>query len=240
MTLTIVGRFCKNGEVKLQYLDNGEAHENPLPLLIVPGATENAEDYLPFLQTLRRRVVALTLRGRYPSDAPASGYSVEDHAGDIAALVEHLALEHFALYAFSRGVSYALAYAVEHPERLEALLLGDYPPRHTALPTDWAERAWGDSWRGKTTPQRAPRLALEGMQRDSMARSFVDELPRISCRVLILRGNPDLGSLLDLENEQLYLTGCRRATVHRCPRSGHDIRFPEEDSLIQRIESFLA
>src|SRR5215469_2304679 len=70
-------------------------------------------------------------------------------------------LEHFALYAFSRGVSYALANAVEHPERLEALLLGDYPPRRTAVPRDWVERAWGDSWRGKTTPQRAPRLALE-------------------------------------------------------------------------------
>ena len=51
MTLTIVDRFCKNGEVNLQYLDNSEAHENPLPLLIVPGATENADDYLPFLQT---------------------------------------------------------------------------------------------------------------------------------------------------------------------------------------------
>jgi len=110
MSLTIVDRFCKNGEVNLQYLDNGEAHENPLPLLIVPGAIENADDYLPFLQTLRRRVVALTLRGRYPSEAPASRYSVEDHAGDIAALVKHLALEHFALYAFSRGVSCALAF----------------------------------------------------------------------------------------------------------------------------------
>lgn len=231
--------FFHSGQVRLQYLESGKEREQNLPLLIIPGATENAADYFSFLNTLQRRVIVLTMRGRFPSDAPADGYTVIDHAQDIEALVRHLSLERFALCAFSRGVSYALAYAVDHPESLEALLLVDYPPRHTALPPDWTERAWADRWRGKTTPERMPRIALEGIQRDAEARSFADELQKISCRILVLGGNPDLGCLLDRQGEQLYLARLQNAIVHRRPGSGHDVRVPDEEGVIQQIESFL-
>lgn len=231
--------FVNNGEVRLQYLDSGNERGEGLPLLIIPGATENAADYMSFLDTLQRRVIVLTMRGRFPSDAPTDGYTLMDHAEDIKALVSHLSLERFALYAFSRGVSYALAYAIDHPEGLEALLLVEYPPRHTALPPDWTERAWADRWRDKTTPERIPRVALEGIQRDAVARSFADDLPKISCRVLVIGGNPDLGCLLDQQGEQLYRKGLQNVTVHRRPQSGHDVRVPDEEDVIQEIESFL-
>ncbi len=236
----VMENFFNSGEVRLQYLDSGSKRGESLPLLIIPGATENAADYLSFLDALQRRVIVLTMRGRLPSGAPPDGYTLMDHAKDIKALVAHLALQHFALYAFSRGVSYALAYAVDHPEGLEALLLVEYPPRHTALQPEWNERAWADRWRGKTTPERMPRWAIDGMQRDAVARSFADELPKISCRVLVIGGNPDLGCLLDHEGERLYLDGLQNVIVHRYAQSGHDVRVPDEKDLIQQIESFLA
>jgi pimeloyl-ACP methyl ester carboxylesterase len=100
-----------------------------VPLLIVPGLVESADDYLDVVDFLRRRrVIALTFRGR--------GKNI-------------LNRRPFCLFASSRGVSYGLAYALDHSERLAGLVLADYPARHFAMAVDFPDRFLATVWRGK-------------------------------------------------------------------------------------------
>jgi pimeloyl-ACP methyl ester carboxylesterase len=82
-----------------------------------------------------RRTVALDLRGHGRSDLPADGsHAIEAMAGDIAAVVDHLGLERFALVGHSMGGGVALAYAGMYPDRVEQLLLLDAIGDGTQLP----------------------------------------------------------------------------------------------------------
>ena len=74
---------------------------------------------------------------RGQSDTPLTGYDLKDHVADIESVVKSTGINHFHLYAFSRGVSYALEYTSLHPEQVDKLIILDYPPEHKAMPVDW-------------------------------------------------------------------------------------------------------
>jgi len=77
-------------------------------------------------QRQTRRAVALDLRGHGRSEAPRNGeYSIEAQAEDVAAIVDALGFERFALVGHSMGAGVALAYAGAHPERVTHLLVAD-------------------------------------------------------------------------------------------------------------------
>lgn len=129
-----------------------ELNKGDVPLVIIPGLSESAEDYISIVEKLTpRHIIMITLRGRGKSDSPASGFTLEDHISDIDAVVRHLELESFILMGYSRGVSYQLGYAVQHPERIRGLIIGDYPAIHTQLPPGWVEFfASLPPWRGRS------------------------------------------------------------------------------------------
>lgn len=79
------------------------------------------------MQTLSatRRVTAYDLRGHGYSDAPATGYTSADHAADLLALLDELAIERAALVGHSFGGVIGLHAAVLAPDRVEALVLSD-------------------------------------------------------------------------------------------------------------------
>src|SRR5689334_9334438 len=84
------------------------------------------------------RGVIVDVRGRGRSDVPDTGYRWEDHIGDLHAVVEATGLDHPIVVAFSRGSSYALGFALEHPDELRGLVIGDYFARHVGLPAEFA------------------------------------------------------------------------------------------------------
>src|SRR5262249_36154274 len=143
--------------------------------------------------------------GRGKSTAPDRGYALEDHIGDLAAAVAHLKLERFCLIAFSRGVSYVLGYALRHPERVAGLVVGDYPPVHTALPAGMPEQFMHTTWRGRAARDRMTLETVRAIQAESVHRSFVDELPRLACPVLVLHGAGEHGALLPPSGVAQYL-----------------------------------
>jgi pimeloyl-ACP methyl ester carboxylesterase len=71
------------------------------------------------------RVTAFDLRGHGYSDAPPSGYTSADHAGDLLALMDGLGLGHAKLVGHSFGAVIALHAATLAPERVDALVLSD-------------------------------------------------------------------------------------------------------------------
>ncbi len=71
------------------------------------------------------RLVTWDPRGTYQSDWPGNPARVllEDHAGDLEAIVAHAGLDRFALAGWSMGVQIALEYTHRHPDHVQALVL---------------------------------------------------------------------------------------------------------------------
>ncbi len=77
----------------------------------------------------RARIIAVDVRGHGESAwSPAAAYQYPDQAGDLAAFVDTLGLERFVLIGTSMGGRIAMAYAVQHADRLRALVLNDIGP----------------------------------------------------------------------------------------------------------------
>lgn len=119
--------WVRNRDVKLHFLTNvPEIVEGAgVPLVIVPGTAEAAEDYADVLDALAPRpCFALSLRGRGQSGSPQRGYTLEDHVLDVEALLDALGLP-VCLMGYSRGVTYAIGAAIRRPQQLAGLILGD-------------------------------------------------------------------------------------------------------------------
>lgn len=71
----------------------------------------------------RFRCVTFAHRGFWPSSPIPGGPDPGDFADDLAALVDHLAIDRFVLVAQSMGGWTAVEYALAHPGRLRGLVL---------------------------------------------------------------------------------------------------------------------
>jgi pimeloyl-ACP methyl ester carboxylesterase len=117
------------GGLQLHYLDWGNAAAPPL--VCMHGYTSSADAFNGFARHFRDRfhIVALDVRGHGESAwSPSGAYTYRDQAGDLAAFADRLGLGHFILLGTSMGGVIAMTYAMEHGERLRALVLNDIGP----------------------------------------------------------------------------------------------------------------
>jgi esterase len=117
------------GGLRLHYLDWGNAAA--APLVCVHGYTSSADAFNGFARRFRDRfhIVALDVRGHGESAwSPDGAYTYRDQAGDLAAFVDQLGLGQFILVGTSMGGIIAMTYAMEHGQRLRALVLNDIGP----------------------------------------------------------------------------------------------------------------
>ncbi|MBI2153241.1 MAG: alpha/beta hydrolase [Candidatus Rokubacteria bacterium] len=71
------------------------------------------------------RLIAYDLRGRGESDKPPKGYSLEIHAGDLGALLDHFGLKRALIMGHSLGAHIGLCFAARFPKRVQKLILVD-------------------------------------------------------------------------------------------------------------------
>jgi pimeloyl-ACP methyl ester carboxylesterase len=93
----------------------------------VHGLTANHRCWEPMAEVLApdHRLIAYDLRGRGDSDKPATGYSLAAHGRDLAALLDHFGVRSTVLMGHSLGAAIALRFAVDHPGRVQRLVLID-------------------------------------------------------------------------------------------------------------------
>lgn len=233
-----VSVFVGNDDVRLHVLDNGQ--DSPLPpVLVVPGMGEAADEYgwLPG-RLGGRRVAVIDVRGRGRSDAPPSGYTWEDHVGDLRAVVESLQLDSPVLVAFSRGSSYALGYALQFPGRVRGLVVGDYQARHVGLPADFAEQQLRMSIRGVPVAERMPEHAVRRVVAESREVPLWDRLPELGCPVLVVRGGRR-GAVVTDELAQRWQESLPSAEVATLASAGHDLWGRDAEAYLAILLPFL-
>ncbi|GAA0363886.1 alpha/beta hydrolase [Actinoallomurus spadix] len=123
------------GGVRLFHTDDGAGDP---PLLLVHGWGSDSQEWawhLPDLVT-RRRVIAVDLRGHGASSTPPSGFRPRDMATDLLRLLDHLDVPQVIGVGHSMGGQIVSILAVEHPDRVKALVCVDpgygHPPEISA------------------------------------------------------------------------------------------------------------
>ena len=99
-------------------------------LVLAPGLTANAHSFDGLMRAGLgdvAHVLALDMRGRGESDAPATGYAMEDHARDVLGLLDALELERVVMGGHSFGGLLTYWLAANHPERVERCVVIDAP-----------------------------------------------------------------------------------------------------------------
>lgn len=236
--MTFKSYFTYNGETKIHVIDSVDYADLQLtPIVICPGLSEIAEEYEELIQyLLPRRAIVLSFRGRGQSDTPEAGYDLYAHISDIEAVVQATQLDHFNLYGFSRGVSYALGYTRKHPHHIAKLCVIDYPCEHLAMSSDWPnEYIEHYLIPTKRIDYNIRRAAVMGIQKESKLENLAFEFTK---PVLIIRGKRN-GALLSDESLKIYLNYFHHAIVVDCEESGHDIRSNEQAKLFNAIKYFL-
>jgi 3-oxoadipate enol-lactonase / 4-carboxymuconolactone decarboxylase len=89
---------------------------------------------------VRFQVLRFDHRGHGGSPVPPGPYTVEEMAGDVVALLDRLGIERASYCGLSLGGMVGMRLALEHPDRVERLVLCS-TSAHLAPPEMWTERA---------------------------------------------------------------------------------------------------
>jgi pimeloyl-ACP methyl ester carboxylesterase len=105
----------------LEYAEQGTG----LPVVFLHGYTDSWRSFGSVLPHLPRglRAIALSQRGHGDSYRPASGYRARHFAGDVAAVLDALAIDRAVIVGHSMGTQVAQRFAIDHPERTLGLVL---------------------------------------------------------------------------------------------------------------------
>jgi N-formylmaleamate deformylase len=256
------GRHVVAGGIRLHYLEFPNA--NP-PLVVVPGITMTAANWAFVGERLAEfaHVFVLDPRGRGLSEHGRHlAHGLDDHAGDVAALVRALGIDRADVLGHSMGARITIRLAARHPGSVGSLVLVDPPmtgPGRRPYPTplsaflDGIAQAsrgegraamqqslgWSDAQidlRMQWLPTCEPH-AVEGAYR-----SFVDEdvhadMPAVRARTLFLYAQ--LGGTVT-DDEAREVGGLlRSAEVRRIDGAGHMIPWDRLEPFVDAVRGFL-
>jgi pimeloyl-ACP methyl ester carboxylesterase len=98
-------------------------------VVLLHGYGETGDMWSPLAADLARdhRVVVPDLRGLGLSSRPAGGYDKKTQAGDVAGVLDALALDRVDLVTHDIGNMVGFAFAAQHPERVASFVIMDAP-----------------------------------------------------------------------------------------------------------------
>jgi pimeloyl-ACP methyl ester carboxylesterase len=122
-----------------------------IPVVFIHSFAGNTTHWSSQLMHLRpsRRAIAFDLRGHGNSEpATDNDYSIQSLCGDLSAVINALNLRKFVLVGHSLGGSVAIAYAGQHSQNLEGLVLveapGNIPSGEAEQILSWLESDYGN------------------------------------------------------------------------------------------------
>ncbi|MCA0757755.1 alpha/beta hydrolase [Paenibacillus sp. N4] len=232
-----LSKHMKNGETAIHYFDSvARSDPSKTALVVCPGLSETADEYLDLLKLVQpRRSVILSFRGRGESGTPSSGYSLDEHISDIEAVVRDAGLNQFHLFSYSRGVSYALGYALKHKSKVKSIIAGEYPPEHRAMETEWPEDYINNYLVPFNRTGQIRPAAVRGIQKESRQ---IDIKGNFDMPVLVARGLLE-GSLVTDTDIDRYKSMCPKLTIKEYSASGHSLKGQDKERFYNDIVGFI-
>lgn len=198
-----------NGRVEIAYLDEGEGE----PIVLVHGFASNKEvnwvypTWVSELKKHGRRVIAFDNRGHGQSSKlyDPDEYQISTMAGDLGALLDHLAIERADVMGYSMGARITAYFARRQPARLRSAILGGLgiglvqgggPGENVAKALEAPSLAdvtdpVGRTFRAFAEQTRSDRAALAACLRGSRQLMSAAEVGEIRVPLLIAVGSTD-------------------------------------------------
>lgn len=165
-----------------------EIHGEGEPLILVSGYGASSERWLLQIPHFSHeyRVVTFDNRGTGRSDKPDIPYTMEIMAGDIAGLLDVLDIDAAHIYGVSMGGRIAQALAIEHPHKVNCLVLGctdcGDPYR---IPRDEAAMTllYDMERRRKSTPEEEMRKMIPFLYSQKFIDNNLDSLEKLTANL---------------------------------------------------------
>jgi len=249
--------------VRLRCIETGSPEGEPV--LLLHGYTDSAFSFspvLPFLPSSFRAIVP-DHRGHGMSERPERGYAMTDFAADAVALLDCLGIERATVVGHSMGGFIAQQMAIEHPERVERLVLAGTaanPRNESVLELRAAVEALEDpvppefarEFQASTIHRRLPPAFFDAVVAESlrlpsqtwrevmsgmMAMRIEAELHRIRVPTLVLWGDRDAIFGRDLQHR--LCAGIAGAELRVYPETGHALHWEQPECFAGDLESFV-
>lgn len=235
------------------------------PVILLHGYYDDGRRWVRLADDLRDdyEIVSIDIRGHGQSDAPESGYSIDDRIKDISAVIDHFDLAGPVLLGHSMGATTAGWYAARYGERLRGVVLVDPEcfhdlPDMDADDREAAVREHFDDFESLTVEsivedhyehldrEQAERLAeaslavsehaVVQLAHEGYPSPLTDQFPGIDCPTLILRSDRDVETRVrDLDAADTLPNG---RLVH-IPDAGHYVFQDEYEAAMKELRTFL-
>jgi 3-oxoadipate enol-lactonase len=113
----------------IAWQEAGISHRRPIILLHSLGTDRSMWDRQVTALAGTHRVVLIDIRGHGRTDSPPGPYSLEDLAGDVIAVADHIRLERFDLCGISISGQIGLWLGINRPDRLRTLTVANTASR---------------------------------------------------------------------------------------------------------------
>lgn len=213
------------------------------------------------------RLLQYDCRGQGQSDHPSSPYSMELHADDLAALLDHLQIPSAHIAGISYGGEVAQAFALKYPEKTLSLILADtvseIGPELHLVGESWLDAARtgnAQAFFHATVPwnfsqafisANAPlleqaRQRYQGLDYPAIVRlgeaflqvNFTEQLPNIKMPTCILVGEVDI--LKGPAYAHILKAGIPHAELHIISQTGHASCWEKPEEFNTILLGFLA
>ena len=238
-------RVSTNPLVRLSAIDISPDHPQRT-FVLIHGFGGQAEQWHYQLQNfaLENRVVAPDLRGHGLSDAPSSGYNMEQIVNDIETALTLLKVKgKFVLVGHSFGGAIVTEYALKNPDRVERLVIIATPGEFRLQPL-WALGLSLPNWLlrivGRFTRNwlAAPPAVLKKFYYQNMFKWVGwDRFRLLDVPTLVIRGNRDL--VFERDRFARVTESIPGAEEVDIPASGHLVMLERREAVNRAIERFL-
>jgi len=146
------------------------------PLVLSHGFTDNGLCWTDLAGALEKKydVIMYDLRGHGLSDAPDTGYSLQDNVSDMVGLINALKLEHPVIIGHSLGGCICAALAAQYPDIPRKVVLIDPPGLTKPLSGNTEDSNRMESWFKKDMDY------LKGLSREELLKEAAKRHPAIS------------------------------------------------------------
>ena len=243
--------------IEIDYQETGRGR----PILLTHGHMSSRIAWNGQHQALadRYRVISWDIRGHGQTVSPddPAQYSLELTIADVRALLGHLGIERAVIGGLSLGGYISLAFALAHPEMVEALAICDSGPgyRNDQARTQWNERAFARAAeleaKGLEIFETRSREVRESRSRQRSAQSLahatrgilaqqgstvIDGLPSISVPTLVIVGDQDQPFLAPCAYMAKKIPGARLEAI---TGAGHSSNLDQPEAFNRVLVDFL-